>query len=261
MLLVCAARANDAPTSAELVDRASTNVAKFLDQFSQVRCTESVVQEKIGRNGKIEQHGQSAFDYLVIMSNSGGELSLQESRLAMKDSARKTPGPAPLLVTNGFATLFLIFHPSYVHSFTFADEGVDVLEGATLRKLSFRAVRGMRSPAVLALRGREFPLALAGTVWLDAQTGAIHRIRASLAESLQDIGLTALASDTLYAQVGLKDYRESYFPVTATIEVETPRQHWRNTHRFASYQEFAVSADELPQEHEELKKNEEHKKP
>jgi len=32
--------------------------------------------------------------------------------------------------------------------------------------------------------------------------------------------------------------------VTATIEVETTRQHWRNTHRFSDYKRFSVSTQE-----------------
>jgi hypothetical protein len=29
--------------------------------------------------------------------------------------------------------------------------------------------------------------------------------------------------------------------VVATIDVETPKQHWRNIHRFTEYKRFSVS--------------------
>jgi hypothetical protein len=35
-----------------------------------------------------------------------------------------------------------------------------------------------------------------------------------------------------------------WFPRQATVEVETPRQHWRNTHTFFDYQKFSVSTEE-----------------
>ena len=35
-----------------------------------------------------------------------------------------------------------------------------------------------------------------------------------------------------------------WFPAQATVEVETQRQHWRNTHMFTDYKRFAVSTEE-----------------
>ena len=42
------------------------------------------------------------------------------------------------------------------------------------------AIPGTRSPAALALRGREYPLELSGSAWIDPQTGVIaHKCRCS----------------------------------------------------------------------------------
>ena len=35
-----------------------------------------------------------------------------------------------------------------------------------------------------------------------------------------------------------------WFPAEASVEVETPRQHWRNTHRFVDYKRFSVDTEE-----------------
>jgi len=35
-----------------------------------------------------------------------------------------------------------------------------------------------------------------------------------------------------------------WFPAQASVEVETPRQHWRNTHNFTDYKQFSVSTEE-----------------
>src|SRR5438270_10664743 len=64
--------------------RTSAQVSSFLDQFSEVKCTESVSQVKLGENGKIEAKEESTFDYLAIFTNAGGELILSESRLPLK---------------------------------------------------------------------------------------------------------------------------------------------------------------------------------
>jgi hypothetical protein len=42
-----------------------------------------------------------------------------------------------------------------------------------------------------------------------------------------------------------RDVKETYwFPADAQVEVETERQHWRNTHVFTDYKRFSVSTEE-----------------
>jgi hypothetical protein len=230
----------------DLLERTSTQVAKFLDQFSDTKCTEQVIQEKFKPNGKLEYKEQSTFDYLVILTNAGGELSLAESRLALREANHGKNDKRPsLLISNGFATLFLVFHPYYANSFQFTDGGPDTIEGLKLEKIQFQHIRDMRSPAALALRGREFPLEISGTAWLDIQTGMIVKIEAGVGRSLEDVGLKVLRSEVTYAPVPFKGVEQTYwYPQQAIVEVETPRQHWRNTHKFTDYKRFSVSTEE-----------------
>ena len=96
----------------ELLDRTGHQVTAFLEFISEMNCTEHVTQTKLGDSGKIVEKEESAFDYLILLSNAGGELNLSESRLAANPKAAKKEN-APLLLSNGFSTLFLIFHPYY----------------------------------------------------------------------------------------------------------------------------------------------------
>lgn len=218
-------------------------VSQFLDQFSEVKCTEQVRQLRLNRHGKVEYQEASTYDYLVIAQNSADDVDLQESRLALTQSEHKKP--TPLLVTNGFATLELIFHPSYQHSFTFTDAGAEVVDGKTLEKINFHYVRGGKTPTALLLRGREFPLQLMGTAWVEPDTGVIHRLQATLADPMTDLGLKTLNTDVVYSPVKFgSDPQVYWFPTDAIIEVETPRQHWRNLHHFTKYQQFSVSTQE-----------------
>lgn len=244
---VCAgqtAAPTSAPNLANLLARTSSQVVGFLDQFSDVKCTEHVEQEKLDKNGKVDLREESTYDYLVILTNTGGELGLDESRLAVKE-ARRDKKNTPMLVSNGFATLFLVFHPYYVDSFHFALAGDAVVDERPLIKVSFEHMPGTRSPAALALRGKEYPLELSGVAWIDPETGAITRIEATIGNSLQDVGLKSLQSEVEFAPAPFHDMKVPYwFPAMATVEVETPRQHWRNTHRFTDYKRFSVNTEE-----------------
>ncbi len=242
--------ASDAPPTPDvqrlnaLLTRTAGQTAQFLDQFSDVKCTEQVRQEKLGKDNKVELKQDSTFDYLVILTNSGGELNLAESRIPVHEAKRDRKN-TPMLLSNGFATLFLVFHPYYAAAFRFALAGDDEVDGHTFQKITFQHVPGMKSPAALALRGREYPLELTGTAWIDPETGSIAKMEAGIADTLQDVGLKALSSEIDFAPVPFADSKQVYwFPTTARVEVETPRQHWRNLHHFSSYKRFEVSTEE-----------------
>lgn len=228
-----------------LLARTSQQVSGFLDQFSDVKCTEHVTQEKLDKNGKVEAKADSTYDYLVILTNSGGELSLNESRLPVQESKEQKKKTTSLLVSNGFATLFLVFHPYYAGSFQFIALEDEVIDGRRLSKVHFEHVRGTTSPAALALRGREYPLELSGDAWIDPQTGIIAKLVGGVSTGMEDVGLKSLRSEIDFAPVPFRGMTETYwFPARASVEVETPRQHWRNVHQFTDYKRFSVSTEE-----------------
>lgn len=230
------------PAVEQLLDRTGNFVVKFLEVFSNVKCTELVSQSKLGKGGKVEYGEDSTYDYLVLTQSPGGELTLVESRLAGKQP-RHTRN-LPLLVTNGFSTLLLVFHPSYQASFEFTALENEVLDGKLYARVRFRHVPGTRSTAVLLLRGREYPLDLEGLAWFDPQSGAIAKISAGLETSMEDVGLRALQCEVEYGPVSFPSIRQTYWlPTSARVDVETPRQHWRNLHRFTAYQRFSTSTE------------------
>lgn len=228
----------------DLLARTANQTSGFLDQFSDVKCTEQVRQEKLGKDDKVELKEDSTYDYLVMLTNAGGELNLSESRIPVHQAKRDRKNTS-MLLSNGFATLFLVFHPYYAEAFKFALSGEEVVGGRVLERINFEHVPGMKSPAALALRGREYPLELAGTAWVDPQTGSIAKIEAGIGNTLADVGLKSLSSEIDFAPVPFADSKQVYwFPTQARVEVETPRQHWRNLHQFSAYKKFSVSTEE-----------------
>ena len=229
----------------QLLARTGKQVSAFLEQFSDVKCTEQVTQEKFAVNGKVEGRERSTYDYLVILTNAGGELTLNESRLPTGEARREKNKNSSLLVSNGFATLFLVFHPYYAPSFRFTALADDVVDGRRLAKIHFEHIAGMRSPAALALRGREYPLELSGDAWINPQSGVITRISAGIDSGMEDVGLRFLHSEIIFTPVSFRDEDQAWwFPSIATVEVASVRQHWKNLHQFTDYKRFSVSTEE-----------------
>lgn len=224
----------------EIFQKARSLVDKFFEQSTNVVCTENVSQTVMAKNGKVDYREDSVFDYQLQANTNGGSLKLSETRdtrkVAFRDSART------LLITNGFTAMLLIMHPSYESNYTFTPTGRESMDGVSYARINFKAVPGAASPAALQLRGHNYPLPLSGTIWIEPQSGAVAKLVASLDSSLSDLGLQGIRSEIHYSLVRFHDPDESYWmPASAIIDVETPRQHWRNIHRFSGYKRFRAT--------------------
>ncbi|MBZ5527975.1 MAG: hypothetical protein LAN71_08750 [Acidobacteriia bacterium] len=248
-LLAAGARAQTPPQAvenakpdaavAELVRRAGVAAEELTAHLAMVRYQEHISQYKIRGNNKVEYEQEAFYDSLLLVHDKNGRMSAEEML-----EEEKAPGrfeQRPLLMTRGFSTMALIVHPYYARSFRFVQEEEEVAEGRQLVRLHFEHIKGEDSPTVLRLRGRNYALGMAGTVWIDAESGAVARIRGELSEPMEDIGLHRLNCEVRYALVELEKSGDKYWlPVVANVDLETPKQHWRNVHEFAKYRRYAV---------------------
>src|SRR5581483_7112403 len=103
------------------------------------------------------------------------DLSLNESRIEV---GNPPPPRLPMLLTNGFSMLLLVFDPYYSASFHLTPAPEERPNGTGPLPVHFAHIAGTRSPAALSLRGREYPLDLAGTAWIDEQSGNVEQMDA-----------------------------------------------------------------------------------
>jgi hypothetical protein len=241
-----AAPGEQAPASAPSLDtlaRARKYVQEYFDKFSDVTCKESVTQFVVNQSGHTIYRENSAFDYQFQSTSASGTLKFNEIR-ETRNPAYRDPART-LLVTTGFASLLLVAHPMYEASYVFEPAGAEALDGVSYDKLHFSPVAGASSPATLRLRGKNYPLPMSGTLWVDPQSGAIVKLEAIVDNALSDLGLAGMRSEVRYGLHAFRDPAESIWVAeSAVIEVETPRQHWRNQHRFSDYKRFNVNIQE-----------------
>jgi hypothetical protein len=235
---------SDLPSLSRLLEQAGKQVELFSRQFPAVTCTEKVSQVRLGEKGKILQRQESQSDYLIFLKLLDNDLLVEESRI-WKDKPKKKKG-APLLVTNGFATLNLVFHPLYQNSFEFSQLSEETRGGDRLLRVHFQHVPGTRSTAALRLGAKDIPLELQGNAWFDPETLSIVRIVAELAIPLADRGLESLTSDVQYAPVRFANSDQAFWlPSSASIDIASRLQHWRNIHWFTEYRRFSVTVESV----------------
>ena len=243
---LCCVPAAKAQNEAGVVALAEKQISSYLEQLGNVRCTESVVQEKLGEDGHVEASAREQFDYLIMMSGNEDDFQLTESRIESSGFRHKLLS-FPMLVTNGMSTMLVVFHPYYRDSFQFETRPEEPVDGRATVPIAFTEIPGRRSPAALALRGREYPLYLQGTAWLDKASGAVVKMDASLLHEMTDVGLRSLNIHVEYKATRLgSEAPQVMMPALAVVDVTTPRQHWRNTHFFGNYQSFSTKAEQEP---------------
>ena len=144
-------------SSADLLRRTAKSVEDFWNQLEAVNCVETVDQQKLNPDGKVLYRQESKFDYLAVLQSAGRNLIVNESRMPIREAAEHGKN-LPLLITNGFSTLEFIFHSSFQGEFEYSAPEAVQIDGKYLQRIQFRHVRGARSPSVLKLRQREYPV-------------------------------------------------------------------------------------------------------
>jgi hypothetical protein len=238
MALVPAAALAQAAVPANLVDLAQKQVVDYVGKLADLHCIEDVVQQKLRPNGNVEVSRHGEFDYFLYMQGNSYDFQLSESRLEVGTSK---PARAPMLLSNGFSTLLLVFHPYYRSAFEFSAGAQQTIDGRSVVPVHFSHIAGARSPAALALRGREFPLELEGTAFLDASSGQVVRMDAGLEHEMSDVGLRSLKIQVDYTP-SPKSTDNFMVPAKAVVDLETPKQHWKNVHTFHNYKLFSTDA-------------------
>jgi hypothetical protein len=230
------------PAATDLLDRAQEAVVRYIDKLAEVHCIEDVEQLKLRPNGSTEAAFKTEYDYFVLLQGNSIDFQLAESRLPLTKTPQRKE---PMLLSNGFSMLLLIFHPYFRNGFTFTPEGQEEIAGLRAIRYHFAHIAGARSPAALALRDREYPLDLQGSAWIEAETGQPLRIDAELLHPMTDIGLRSLTAHVEYAAI-TKVPGSPFLVTLADVDVETQRQHWRNSHVFHKYMLFSADASQDP---------------
>ncbi len=230
------------PSLQQLLSRVGRTMEGVWRQMSSVTCKELLTEEKLGEKGKVERRQTSTFDYLLLIDFKDNLVNVDESRLPIK--VAKESKTRPMLTTSGFATLLLIFHPLYQNCYHFELAGDEAINGRTLTRVRFQHVEGTRSTTALMLGGSIHPLDLQGTAWIDPETGAIPKVAVELKSPMDKFNVKAFYSVVTY-QPQKFDFTSDvlWLPSSASVDLETARQHWRNLERFTGYKEFSVTSE------------------
>ncbi|MGA8308287.1 MAG: hypothetical protein WB723_21610 [Candidatus Acidiferrales bacterium] len=230
------AAAQKADAQWDLLNKTQTRVEQFVEQFAYLRYQEDILQEKLRTNDRPEYKQETVYDALLMTRFEDGRLRVEEQRLI--ERAPDKHELRPLIKTDGFSTLAMVFHPYYQSSFRFKKFDDQAIDGQILARIGFEHIPGKPTPILYQMIYSDRPMEISGVAWVDPN-GNIHRIEMNVGSSMSDMGLKSVRAQLDYGLVTLKDEPEpQWLPVSATIDLETPKQHWRNVHRFVNYKKY-----------------------
>ena len=221
------------------LEKARARVQQFFEEFATLRYEEDISQQKIKGDSKVEYKQEIVYDSILRMRFDDGALRVDKQRLLEKKPPHVES--RPLLETYGFSGLAMILHPHYESSFSFTRLTDDTWQGVQLARYAFEQIPEKPAPALYQMVAADRPVILTGIAWIEAGTGAIHRISAEVGSNIADMGLKAIRAELVFGPIPLRDEKEpQWLPISATVDLETPRQHWRNVHRFTDYRKYRV---------------------
>lgn len=223
------------------------NVAALFRNFQSTTSLEEIQQEKLGRKGKVLSSIEGKFRYLCLMPSDPAVPGFTEYRRNVKADAGRPGGlKQGYMLTSGFASDALIFHPDFQPGSQFRYLGRQTKDGHETYVVAFAQI-----PMKAALVGSfisgnlSAPTFEQGLAWIDTQTDQIVRLQTALLKPLPELRLTEESTRIDYQEVRFSKLAEAFWlPKEVTVTVDWQGKTLRNEHRYSDFRLFSVANSE-----------------
>ncbi|HUI41172.1 MAG TPA: hypothetical protein VL523_04310 [Terriglobia bacterium] len=219
------------------------SVEESYQKFTNVVADEEITQELLGPDGRPTSTFREAFSYLILTHRANGVETLEENRSEAQPKAAPSPAAAPAMpVTEGFASMWLLFYPDNQPQSQFRFLGEQTLDGRKMQVVCFAERPGSASVAGrFNLNGKSAQLFYQGVAWIDPSSDQIARMRLDLLRPHLDVGLLHQTTQIQFSEFHVPEADSSlWLPLTVTVTTNEDGQIFRNRHRYSNYRLFTV---------------------
>jgi len=230
-------------------------VAEFFANFPNTSSVEQIHQGRLGRKDKVGATLDQKFRYLCFAPAKAFGPGFDEYR---SDAGGTQVWPQGLgdgfMLTSGFASASLVFHPAYQSQSEFRYLGQQKANGRDAFVIAFAQQPGKARLNGTFVSGHVIVTTYSqGLAWIDSQNYQIIRLRADLLKPSQEIHLEKETTDITYGEVHFKDLPIGFWvPKEVTVAVDWNNRHLRNEHRYSEFKVFNVQATEKHGQPKEL---------
>jgi len=225
----------------QVVDASGRRVRELVDNITRFAAIEDLVHEQLDPTGNPISKETRKFDYIASISES------RPGYLATDEYRNLRYGIADLpdrIVTMGFMTLALIFHPSMRENFEMSCEGLGNWRGQATWLMHFRQREDKPSRCADYKVGADsYAMKLKGRAWISANDFQIMRIESDLAGPLPRLSVQHQIAEYGPVRFGKKKV-ELWLPQNVDIFFELNRHRYHRRHSFDHYMLFSVSSED-----------------
>ena len=222
-------------------------VAEFFANFPNTSSLEQIHQAKLLRKQKVGVQLDQKFRYLCFTPTQDWGPEFNEYRTDLSGTQAWPLGlKEGFMLTSGFASAAMVFHPMYQPQSDFRYLGRQKVNGRDAYVIAYA-----QQPAKARLTGTfksgeiSMTTFTQGLAWIDAQSYQITRLRTDLLRPLQELRLEKQTTEISYAEVHFKGLAAGlWVPQQVIVSVDWNGKHLRNEHRYSEFKLFQVEATE-----------------
>ena len=222
-------------------------VAESFVNLPNTSSLEQIHQEKLQRKQKTADALNQKFRYLCFAPVKSWGPGFDEYRTDLLGRRTTPMGLADgFMLTSGFASAALVFHPLYQSQSEFRYLGRQKINGRDTYLVAY-AQRPARAQLTGAFKSGDTSVTTfsQGLAWIDSQTYQITHLRSDLLKPVQELNLQRETTEIAYGEVHFKDKAAAYWvPQQVTVTVDWSSRHLRNEHRYSEFKLFNVDATE-----------------
>ena len=230
-------------------------VAESFVNFPNTSSLEQIHQEKLQRKQKTPDTLDQKFRYLCFAPVQSWGPSFDEYRTDLLGRQKTPVGLADgFMLTSGFASAALVFHPQYQSQSEFRFLGRQKINGRDSYLVAY-AQRPAKAQLTGAFRSGDTSATTfsQGLAWIDSETYQITRLRSDLLKPVQELNLQRETTEIAYGEVHFKDKAAVFWvPQQVTVTVDWSSRHLRNEHRYSDFKLFNVDANEKVESRKEV---------
>lgn len=246
--------ADQAPL-APILSEVGKTVAESFANFPNTSSLERIHQEKLQRKQKEATTLDQKFRYLCFTPAQAWGPGFNEYRTDLSGRQTTPQGLGDgFMLTSGFASAGLVFHPNYQSQADFRYLGRQKVNGRDAYVVAFAQLPAkaqftgaFKAGGILATTFTQ------GLAWIDSQNYQIIRFRSDLLRPLLELNLQRETTEIAYGEVHFRGKAAGFWvPQQVVVTVDWNGKHLRNEHRYSEFQLFQVNVNEKVEARKEL---------
>jgi tetratricopeptide (TPR) repeat protein len=223
-----------------IMDSSGKRVKELVNDVARFAATEDLLHEQLDQFGNPITKETRKFDYVASISEvRPGFLSVDEyrnERYGLYDLPDH-------IVTSGFVTLALIFHPDMRDNFQMTCEGLGEWQGQATWLIHFRQRDDKPSRIQNYTFGAEaYPVKLKGRAWITADKFQIVRMESELVSPVPQLSVEHQIVE--YGAIHFnKQNVDLWLPKSVDLYLEFNRHRYHRRHSFDHYMLFSVNSE------------------